>query len=79
MWAWTKSGAIVPEKINGKYWITGLALRGQNDKWACSYSTDLIHWTEATATPVLPRRPEKFDSRVVEPVLRRSSRPAASS
>jgi len=27
----------------------------------------LIHWTEATATPVLPRRPEKFDSRVVEP------------
>ncbi len=32
-----------------------------------SYSTDLIHWTEATTTPVLPRRPGKFDSRVVEP------------
>ena len=32
-----------------------------------SYSTDLLHWTEATETPVLPRRPGKFDSRVVEP------------
>jgi len=32
-----------------------------------SYSTDLIHWTEATTTPVLPRRPGMFDSRVVEP------------
>jgi predicted GH43/DUF377 family glycosyl hydrolase len=32
-----------------------------------SYSTDLVHWTEATETPVLPRRPGKFDSRVVEP------------
>jgi predicted GH43/DUF377 family glycosyl hydrolase len=32
-----------------------------------SYSTDLLHWTEATNTPVLPRRPGKFDSRVVEP------------
>jgi predicted GH43/DUF377 family glycosyl hydrolase len=32
-----------------------------------SWSTDLIHWTEATTTPVLPRRPGKFDSRVVEP------------
>jgi predicted GH43/DUF377 family glycosyl hydrolase len=32
-----------------------------------SWSTDLIHWTEATQTPVLPRRPGKFDSRVIEP------------
>ena len=32
-----------------------------------SYSTDLIHWTEAMNTPVLPRRPGMFDSRVVEP------------
>jgi predicted GH43/DUF377 family glycosyl hydrolase len=32
-----------------------------------SYSTDLVHWTEATSSPVLPRRPGKFDSRVVEP------------
>jgi predicted GH43/DUF377 family glycosyl hydrolase len=32
-----------------------------------SYSSDLLHWTEATETPVLPRRSGKFDSRVVEP------------
>jgi predicted GH43/DUF377 family glycosyl hydrolase len=32
-----------------------------------SYSTDLLHWTEATETPVLPRRAGQFDSRVVEP------------
>jgi predicted GH43/DUF377 family glycosyl hydrolase len=32
-----------------------------------SFSTDLIHWTEATDTPVLSRRPGKFDSRVAEP------------
>src|SRR5258708_12795220 len=37
------------------------------DQMGLSYSTDLIHWTEATTTPVLPRRPGKFDSRVVEP------------
>jgi predicted GH43/DUF377 family glycosyl hydrolase len=30
-------------------------------------STDLLHWTEATDAPVLPARPGKFDSRVVEP------------
>jgi predicted GH43/DUF377 family glycosyl hydrolase len=30
-------------------------------------STDLIHWTEETKMPVLPRRPGEFDSRVVEP------------
>src|SRR3974377_593969 len=32
-----------------------------------SSSDDLIHWTEETTTPVLPKRPGKFDSRVVEP------------
>src|SRR6516162_4194446 len=32
-----------------------------------SYSSDLIHWTEATETPALPKRPGKLDSRVVEP------------
>src|SRR5437660_2573651 len=66
--AWTKSGAIVPEKINGKYWMYWLGTAAdKTDQMGLSYSTDLIHWTEATATPVLPRRPEKFDSRVVEP------------
>lgn len=65
---WTKSGAIVPEKIDGKYWMYFLGTTpDQNDQMGLASSTDLVHWTEATKTPVLPRRPGQFDSRVVEP------------
>jgi beta-1,2-mannosidase len=65
---WTKSGAIVPEKINGKYWMYWLGTAAdKTDQMGLSASTDLIHWTEATHTPVLPRRLGMFDSRVVEP------------
>lgn len=65
---WTKSGAIVPEKISGKYWMYWLGTAAdKTDQMGLSWSTDLIHWTEATQTPVLPGRPGKFDSRVVEP------------
>jgi predicted GH43/DUF377 family glycosyl hydrolase len=65
---WTKSGAIVPEKINGKYWMYFLGTTFDNkDQMGLAYSTDLIHWTEATAQPVLPARDGQFDSRVVEP------------
>ena len=65
---WTKSGAIVPEQIDGKYWLYWLGTSAdKTDQMGLSYSTDLLHWTEATETPVLPRRPGKFDSRVVEP------------
>ena len=65
---WTKSGAIVPEKVDGKYWMDFLGTTpDKNDQMGLAYSTDLIHWTEATKTPVLPRRPGQFDSRVVEP------------
>jgi predicted GH43/DUF377 family glycosyl hydrolase len=65
---WTKSGAIVPEKIDGKYWMYWLGTAAdKTDQMGLSYSHDLIHWTEATKTPVLPRRPGMFDSRVVEP------------
>jgi predicted GH43/DUF377 family glycosyl hydrolase len=65
---WTKSGAIVPEKINEKYWMYFLGTSAdKTDQTGLAYSTDLIHWTEATKTPVLPRRPGRFDSRVVEP------------
>jgi len=65
---WTKSGAIVPEKIDGRYWMYFLGTTpDKNDQMGLAYSTDLIHWTEATKTPVLPRRPGQFDSRVVEP------------
>src|SRR5438105_3414473 len=65
---WTKSGAIIPEKIQGKYWMYFLGTGAdKTDQMGLAYSTDLIHWTEATQTPVLPRRPGQFDSRVVEP------------
>jgi beta-1,2-mannosidase len=65
---WTKSGAIVPTKIEGKYWMYWLGTSAdKTDQMGLSYSTDLLHWTEATETPVLPRRAGQFDSRVVEP------------
>jgi predicted GH43/DUF377 family glycosyl hydrolase len=65
---WTKSGAIVPEKINGKYWMYFLGTSADNkDQTGLAYSIDLIHWTEATEKPVLPARSGQFDSRVVEP------------
>ncbi len=65
---WTKSGAIVPEKIDGHYWMYWLGTAAdKTDQMGLSYSSDLIHWTEATQTPVLPRRLGKFDSRAVEP------------
>ena len=65
---WTKSGAILPEKINGEYWMYWLGTaEDKTDQMGVSHSKDSIHWTEATPTPVLPRRPGKFDSRVVEP------------
>jgi len=57
---WTKSGAIVPEQINGKYWMFWLGTAAdKTDQMGISSSTDLIHWTEATKAPVLPRRPGK--------------------
>jgi predicted GH43/DUF377 family glycosyl hydrolase len=65
---WTKSGAIVPEKIDGKYWMYYLGTSADNkDQGGLAYSDDLLHWTEATKTPVLPVRPGQFDSRVAEP------------
>ena len=65
---WTKSGAIVPEKIDGKYWMYFLGTAAdKTDQMGLAYSSDLIHWTEATDTPILPRRAGRFDSRVVEP------------
>ncbi len=65
---WTKSGAIVPQKIDGKYWMYWLGTTADNiDQMGLAYSSDLVHWTEALDTPVLPGRPGMFDSRVVEP------------
>jgi predicted GH43/DUF377 family glycosyl hydrolase len=64
----TKSGAIVPEKINGRYWMYFLGTGAdKTDQMGLAYSTDLLHWTDATDVPVLPRRAGAFDSRVAEP------------
>ncbi len=66
--AWTKSGAILTTKISGEYWMYWLGTaEDKTDQMGLSHSKDLMHWTEATKTPVLPRRAGKFDSRVVEP------------
>ena len=76
---WTKSGAMVPEKIDGKYWMYWLGTAtDKTDQMGLSHSTNLIHRTEATETPVLPKRPGKFDSRWSSPARRRFSRTQAS-
>jgi predicted GH43/DUF377 family glycosyl hydrolase len=69
---WTKSGAIVPEKINGKWWMYYLGTKKDPDGKSRDYmgladSEDLLHWKDATAQPVLERRLDAFDSRVMEP------------
>jgi predicted GH43/DUF377 family glycosyl hydrolase len=64
---WTKSGAIVPRKINGKYWMYYLGTASGADQMGLAESADLLHWHDATEMPVLPRRENQFDSKVVEP------------
>lgn len=65
---WTKSGAIIPERINGKYWMYYLGdTDHQLTQMSIAYSTDLLHWTDALDHPVLASRPKMFDSQVVEP------------
>jgi predicted GH43/DUF377 family glycosyl hydrolase len=69
---WTKSGAIVPERINGQWWMYYLGTRRDGDGKDRDYmglasSDDLLHWSDATKQPVLDRRPGGFDERVMEP------------
>src|SRR6185437_4358493 len=65
---WTKSGAILDRKVNGKYWMYFMAdAKNAPGQTGVAYSDDLIHWTEPLDHPVLPHRAGKFDSRVVEP------------
>ncbi len=65
---WTKSGAILDQRVNGRYWMYYMAdAAGAYDQTGVAWSEDLVHWTEALDAPVLPRRPGRFDSRVVEP------------
>lgn len=65
---WTKSGAIVPEKLNGKYWMYFLAdAKGKSSQMGVAYSEDLLLWTDALDHPVMESRAGTFDSQVVEP------------
>ena len=69
---WTKSGALLDRKIAGKWWMYYLGTRTDPDGKARDYmglasSTDLLHWVDATAQPVLERHVGGFDSRVMEP------------
>jgi beta-1,2-mannosidase len=65
---WTKSGAIVNQPIDDRYWMYYMAdAKDASDQTGIASSTDLRTWTEALDRPVLPRRPGRFDSRVVEP------------
>ena len=65
---WTKAGAIVPEKIGGRWWMYYLGTAAdKTDQMGLASSSDLLHWTDALDAPVLPRRAGRFDSRVVEP------------
>ena len=65
---WTKSGAIVPHRINGRWWMYYLGTApDKRDYMGLASSPDLLHWSDASAQPVLPRRAGAFDSRVMEP------------
>ena len=66
---WTKSGAIVPQKDRRQI-LDVLAGNGCGRNRSDGFvvvARILLHWTEETPTPVLPRRAGRFDSRVVEP------------
>ncbi len=64
---WTKSGAILTTKVNGKYWMYYLGTANGADQMGVAISTDLKHWQDATKVPVLAKREGMFDSKVVEP------------
>lgn len=65
---WTKSGAIVTDRIHDKYWMYYLGdAKNQGSQMGLATSADLLNWSDATVEPVLRSRPGTFDSRVVEP------------
>jgi predicted GH43/DUF377 family glycosyl hydrolase len=62
-WDGAKSGAIIPEKINGRYWM----YFGDTNIWLAN-SKDLIHWKcDKEKDVVLRPREGYFDERLVEP------------
>lgn len=60
-WGWSKAGAIIPEKINGRYWM----YFGDTNIWV-AWSEDLVNWTPIEE-PVMRPREDKFDSGLIEP------------
>ena len=66
---WTKSGAIVPQKIGGRWWMYYLGESNENPagQMGLAVSDDLLNWKDATAKPILHTRPRMFDSAVCEP------------
>jgi predicted GH43/DUF377 family glycosyl hydrolase len=66
---WTKSGAILNEKVNEHYWMyfMGDAAGEGANQMGVAYSDDLLHWTEPLDHPILGHRAGKFDAKVVEP------------
>lgn len=58
---WTKSGAILDQPVQGRYWM----YFGDTDIWV-AWSEDLLNWT-VIEEPVMKPRAGKFDSRLVEP------------
>lgn len=65
---WTKAGAILGEKVKGKYWMYYMADSSKDiHEMGVAFSDDLVHWTEALDRPVLRSRPGNFDATVVEP------------
>ncbi|MEX2344179.1 MAG: glycoside hydrolase family 130 protein [Balneolaceae bacterium] len=58
---WTKAGTIVPEKINGRYWM----YFGDTNIWI-AWSEDLVNWTPIEE-PVMRPREGMFDSGLIEP------------
>jgi len=58
---WTKAGAIVPQQINGRYWM----YFGDTNIWI-AWSEDLINWTPVE-DPVMHTREGMFDSGLIEP------------
>ncbi|RLG87760.1 MAG: glycosidase [Thermoprotei archaeon] len=61
-WGWSKSGAILPVKIRGKY----VMYFGDSNIWI-AYSEDMVHWIASKDWVVLRPRPGYFDSKLVEP------------
>jgi len=58
---WTKAGVIVPQKINGKYFM----YFGDHGIWLAS-SNNLLKWELVQEDHVLPKRPGMFDKTVTE-------------